>query len=85
MMRERWIWKGLAPNCLHLAGAPFLPKKCSYISAAFRRILALCIAFVRSFPSDISRAPSKAATALIFSSSANDDWVRFIGADKLFA
>jgi hypothetical protein len=62
-----------------------LPQKCTRISAAFRRILALCIAFVRPSPSDISRAPSRAATALMFSSSANDDWVRFIGANKLFA
>jgi len=27
MMRERWIWKGVALNGLHLAGSPLLPKK----------------------------------------------------------
>ena len=85
MMRERWIWKGIALNCLHFAGAPLLPKKCSCISAAFRRIIALFIAFVRPSPGGISRASSRTATALMFSSSATDDWVRFIGANELFA
>jgi hypothetical protein len=33
----------------------------------------------------ISRASSRAATALMFSSSASDDWVLLIGANELFA
>jgi hypothetical protein len=85
MMRERWIWKGIALNCLHFSGEPLSPTKCPCISAAFRRITAFCIAFVRPFPGGISRASSRAATALMFSSLANDDLVGFIGANELFA
>jgi hypothetical protein len=36
-------------------------------------------------PGGISRASRRAATAPMFSSSANDDWVGFIGANELFA
>jgi hypothetical protein len=43
------------------------------------------IAFLRPFPGGISRASSRAATALMFSSLANDDLVGFIGANELFA
>jgi hypothetical protein len=77
MVRERL---GLEDAELpYLAGAPRSPKKCSCISAAFRRILALLIAFVRPSPGGISLASSRADTALMFNSLANDDRVRFIG------
>jgi hypothetical protein len=59
-----------------------LTEKCPCISTAFRRIAAFCIAFVRPFPGGISRASSRAATALMFSSLANDDLFGFIGANE---
>ena len=46
-MREQWIGKEVALNGCHWDGAPLFPKKCSCISAAFRRIIALFIASVR--------------------------------------
>jgi hypothetical protein len=46
-MRERWIGKEVALNGRHWDGAPLLLKKCSCISAAFRRTIALFIASVR--------------------------------------
>ncbi|UPK40872.1 hypothetical protein IVB18_50590 (plasmid) [Bradyrhizobium sp. 186] len=47
MMRERWIGKEVALNGRHWDGTPLFPKKCSCISAAFRRMIALFIASVR--------------------------------------
>jgi hypothetical protein len=46
---------------------------------------ALFIASARPSPGSISRASSRAATALMFSSSAIDDWVCFIEANEVFA
>jgi hypothetical protein len=66
-------------------GAPLLPKKCSCISAAFRRIVARFIASVRSSPNGIPRASSMAATALASSSLAKDGRVRSVRANELFA
>jgi hypothetical protein len=49
-------------------------KKCTCISLAFLRILALCIAFIRRSAGRHLASFARAITALRFSSLANDDW-----------
>ena len=72
------------PTGLHLAGASPLPRKCSCISTALQRIIALFIALVRRIPGGISRAAFRAAVALTFSSSASDAKGR-LTTNELFA
>ena len=73
--------KNIALN-RHFAGTPTLAAKCSSISAAFSRIVAIFIASARSSPGGILWALSRASAARMFSLQAIDDWTRLAGSNE---
>src|SRR5258707_13727545 len=85
MMRKRWIWEGVA------AERPSFGRRAALAAEMLVNYNGIskdhCLVHRRRAPTPggISRASSRAATALMFSSSATDDWVRFTGSNELFA
>jgi hypothetical protein len=85
MIRKRWISKGVAAERPSFDRGAALGAEMLVNFNGISKIIALFIASARPSPGSISRASSRAATALMFSSSATDDWVCFIEANELFA
>ena len=85
MMRERRIWKRVAAERPSFGWRAALGAEMLVNFNGISKDHCLFIASARPSPGSISRASSSAATALMLSSSATDDWVCFIGANELFA